>query len=737
MSVYNARMQKTVLCVMSTFDLDMNVLDTMIPPSEDISRYVVFHGDGLFDEYTGSPARAQELRSSTVMCRIPDGFMHGKMILRESSDEDGNRSYSLEITSRNIYHFDNKEISVFFSGEPTGEVQERSLPVCSYLTDLCSFMDESDPRRLRVMELCGRLRNVRLTLTGPYGCEDWSIFAARPSSKEADPITALAADYDEMLIMAPNVNSSVLKLFTGSGMRRSECLLVSRREEIDSMLEQGPLRLTVCDAEELCDRYVHAKLYLSRRGKRFDFICGSVNPTRFALHNNMELAVVMRGLKGYSSITGFLSGFFGLDEDTVRSTVISGPARCRRILEGADPAIPLLDLVSRSDVRHQYVRHLLDCRKAISPDNRKTAMEFLMSDDCVRALDEIKHHIYDNVPVPELIVIEQDDGKKREIYIIPFKERCLLGLIGFGLHRYDSRFSGCLYSHRIGVSSEEAFIQMRHTPPQRRQVIYRTDIHSYDPSIDEDILKAKLDAFFSDDPDAASFFRWVVSSHRYIMKGKVFNDGPAVMSGNPLAGFFENLYLSDMDHYLEKHAGLYLRYADDIIMAASDHDELRKLVSEMQLMLSDVRLTVSAKKTRVIDAGGEFDFLAWRVTGKEIDLGTHIVDTWNNLIRSELLPLGRRLRSNGFPEELIVYSCVRKLHAVEKVLNIRKTFRYITCTDSLKVMDRMVVDMIRRAASGHSGKQRYCIRYRTIRKMGFRSLVSQYYNYLENKQGKV
>ena len=140
MSVYNARMQKTVLCVMSTFDLDMNVLDTMIPPSEDISRYVVFHGDGLFDEYTGSPARAQELRSSTVMCRIPDGFMHGKMILRESSDEDGNRSYSLEITSRNIYHFDNREISVFFSGEPTGEVQERSLPVCSYLTDLCSWM---------------------------------------------------------------------------------------------------------------------------------------------------------------------------------------------------------------------------------------------------------------------------------------------------------------------------------------------------------------------------------------------------------------------------------------------------------------------------------------------------------------------------------------------------------------------------------------------------------------------
>ena len=88
-------------------------------------------------------------------------------------------------------------------------------------------------------------------------------------------------------------------------------------------------------------------------------------------------------------------------------------------------------------------------------------------------------------------------------------------------------------------------------------------------------------------------------------------------------------------------------------------------------------------------------------------------------------------------QELIVYSCVRKLHAVEKVLNIRKTFRYITCTDSLKVMDRMVVDMIRRAASGHSGKQRYCIRYRTIQKMGFRSLVSQYYNYLENKQGKA
>ena len=730
-------MQKTALCVMSTFDLDMNVLDSMIPSSEDISRYVVFHGEGLFDEYTGSAARAEELRSRIIMCRIPDGFMHGKMILRESSDEEGNRSYSLEITSRNIYHFDNKEISVFFSGEPTGEVQERSLPVCSYLSDLCSFMDESDPRRSRVMELCVRFRKVRLTLKGPYGCDDWSIFAALPASKEADPITALGEDYDEMLIMAPNVNSSVLKHFTGIGLRRSECLLVSRREEIDSMLEQGPLRLTVCDAEDLCDRYVHAKLYLCRRGKRFDFICGSINPTHFALHNNMELAVVMRGLKGYASITGFLSDFFGLDEGIVRSTVISGPARCRRILEGADPSVPLLDLVSRFDVRHEYVRHLLDCRKAISPADRKAAMGFLLSDDCVRALDEIRHHVYDNVPFPELLVIEQDDGKKREIYIIPFKERCLLGLIGFGLHRYDSRLSDCLYSHRIGVSSEEAFIKMRHTPPERRQVFFRTDIHSYDPSIDEDILKQKLDELLSDDPDAASFFRYVVSSHRYIMKGQVFNDGPAVMSGNPLAGFFENLYLSDMDHYMEKQAGLYLRYADDIIMAASDLDELRRLVSEMNGMLADVKLTISEKKTSVTDAAGTFDFLAWKVTGKNIDLGNHIVKTWNDLLRSEILSLGRRLRSSGFPQELIVYSCVRKLHAVEKLMNIRKTFRFITCADSLKVMDRMAVDLIRRAVSGHSGKQKYFIRYRTIQKMGFRSLVSQYYGYLESKKRTV
>lgn len=731
--MYNARMQKTNVCVMSTFDLDMNVLDTMIPQTEDASRYVVFRGDGLFDGYRGSAERAERLLSRVVLCRIPNGFMHAKMILREYSDEGGKLSYSLEITSRNIYHFDNKEISVFFSGEPSKEVEERSQPICRYLKNLCSFLDESDPRRAQVMNLCGRLRKVRLTLTGPYECEDWSIYAAHPDSKETDPIIAMAEDYDELLIMAPNVTGSVLKHFTGVRMRRGECLLVSRREEIDSLLELGPLRLNVCDAEDLCDRYLHAKIYLNRKGRRVDLICGSVNPTHFALHNNIELAVELVNVKGIASVRGFLGSFLGLEEDVIRTKVISGPARCRKILGEADPSVPLFDLVCRMDVRHEYVRHLLDSRKAITPDNRRAAMEYLMSDDCVRALDEIRHHIYDNVPVPEKIVIEQPGGKKREIYIIPFKERCLLGLIGFGLHRYDGLFSPCLYSHRIGVSAEEAFIRMHHSPPENRQAFFKTDIHSYDPSIDEAVLSRKLDSFFADDPDAASFLKWTISSRRYTMKGQVFTDGPAVMSGNPLAGFFENLYLSDMDHYMEKRAGVYLRYADDIIMAARNLDELRKLVSEMRGMLSDVGLTVSEKKTTVTNASGTFDFLSWRVTGRNIDLGLHVVRTWNELLRIHLLPLGRKLRSSGFPEELIIYSCVRKLHAVEKLMGIRRTFRYISCADSLKVMDRMAVDIIRRAVSGHSGKERYCVRYNKIRKMGYRSLVAQYYDYLADK----
>ena len=727
---------KTNICVMSTYDLDLNVLDSIVPQGEDLSRYVVFHGAGLFEPFRSdgpdkSP-RQIAMEGCIVPSLFPDGYMHGKLKLTEAVDETGAFSYSLEIGSANIFHFKNKEIQILFSGEPSNEIQEKSIPVCTFLLDLCSFMDKSDPRRESVLALAERFRYVRLAMEGPYQSDEWSIIASCPSSNDPNPVMRIAEDYDQILVVAPNVNLSVLQRLTGIGRRRKECILITRRAILDEMLLEGPLRATACSSEELCDRYIHAKVYLCRKGGDFELLCGSMNPTYYGLYRNFELSVSLAKPKGLTSMISFLADFLEVDENRLRSLLVSESVRCKRSLEGLGDDMRFFDLLSSDEVRRSYLRHLMDRDKEIRLSERKAICDYILSDDCRKDIEDAKSQRL-QLPPPERREICQN-GKKREVYVFPMRSRCFLGLVGFALKRHDGCFSDCLYSHRLGVSAHDALIRFRRTPPESRRTILKTDIHSYDPSIDRDRLFSKIDDLLSCNPDAARFLKRISCSGQYIQDGVLHDDGPAVMSGSPLAGFFENLYLSDLDHMMEKAAPLYIRYADDILVGVPDKDSLNTIMPAFTGCIKKEGLTLSENKTMVIDADSPFVYLSWQICGNDIDIPESTVRMWRQTLRREMRELADRMQTRALPPEVLTYICVRKLHAVQKNIGIRRYFRLVTTDRTLRRIDRITVDEMRRVISGHSGKERYKVRYRYLRRLGYRSLVSQYYGFLSYKK---
>ena len=58
---------------------------------------------------------------------------------------------------------------------------------------------------------------------------------------------------------------------------------------------------------------------------------------------------------------------------------------------------------------------------------------------------------------------------------------------------------------------------------------------------------------------------------------------------------------------------------------------------------------------------------------------------------------------------------------------IPEAFQVVSVPDGLREMDRMLCDMIRTAASGKIGKDKYRISYRDLRRWGYHSLVRRYY----------
>lgn len=720
---------------MSTYDLDLNVLDSMIPQGEDLSRYTVFHGAGLFEGFAPDSQANASRQSGIEACLVPsfleDGYMHGKLKLTEMVDGSGSLSYSLEIGSANIYHFRNKEIQILFSGEPTDEVQDRSIPICTFLSDLCSFMDADDPRRANIIALADRFRYVKLNMAGPYQSDDWSIIATCPSSNEPNPVIRIAEDYDQILVVAPNVNYTVLQMLTGTGRRKKECILISRRAILDEMLLEGPLRATACASEDICDRYIHAKVYLCRTGDTFELLCGSMNPTYYGLYRNYELSVSFKKPSGIISMTSFLVSFLEIDETRLRSLLVSDSVRCKKLLESKGHDMRLFDLVSSIEIRRSYLRHVMDRDKEIPRAERKAIHDYLLSDDCQKDIEDAKRQRL-LLPFPEKRTIDQK-GKKRDVFVFSTRSRCFLGLVGFALKRHDGWFSDCLYSHRLGVSAHDALIRVRQTPLKSRRVILKTDIHSYDPSIDRCRLFSRIDAFLAGDPNAVWFLKHVSCCGRYVQDGVEYDDGPAVMSGSPLAGFFENLYLSDLDRLMEKAVPLYIRYADDILLGVPDKACLDATMGLFNECIRNERLTLSENKTMVIEGERPFIYLSWQICGTDIDIPASTVQLWRQTLRHELRRLSDRLDTRVLPPEVLAYICIRKLHAIQKAVGIKRYFRLVTTDRTLRRIDRLTVDELRRLISGRSGKERFKIRYRYLRKLGYRSLVNQYYGFLRHK----
>lgn len=110
----------------------------------------------------------------------------------------------------------------------------------------------------------------------------------------------------------------------------------------------------------------------------------------------------------------------------------------------------------------------------------------------------------------------------------------------------------------------------------------KLDIKKFYPSINHDVLKALLRKKIKDQ-DLLQLLDEIIDS----------SDGLPI--GNYLSQYFANFYLTYFDHWLKEglQVKYYFRYADDIVILASDKPYLHQLLSEIRNYLQvHLRLTV-------------------------------------------------------------------------------------------------------------------------------------------------
>lgn len=165
------------------------------------------------------------------------------------------------------------------------------------------------------------------------------------------------------------------------------------------------------------------------------------------------------------------------------------------------------------------------------------------------------------------------DPKEREIYSLPFRDRIVHHAVMNVLEPiWTSVFIRHTYSciKNRGIHDVLRHLRRDLNDVGNTEYCLKIDIRKFYPSIDHDILK--------------DIIRKKIKDNRLLdLLDGIIGSAPGVPIGNYLSQFFANLYLSYFDHWLkeDRKVKYYYRYADDMVILASDKAYLHGLLVEI------------------------------------------------------------------------------------------------------------------------------------------------------------
>ncbi len=198
------------------------------------------------------------------------------------------------------------------------------------------------------------------------------------------------------------------------------------------------------------------------------------------------------------------------------------------------------------------------------------------------------------------------DPKEREVYRLPFfPDRIVHHAIMRVLEpMFVAAFTTDTYSCIKGKGIHSASFAVRKALSNETETMYclKLDIKKFYPSVNHEVLKQLLRKKIKD-ADLLGLIDEIIDSA----------DGLPI--GNYLSQYFANFYLCYFDHWIKetKLVKHYFRYADDIVVLASNKPYLHELLADISKYLSDnLKLTVKRNYQVFPVAERGIDFVGYK-----------------------------------------------------------------------------------------------------------------------------
>ncbi len=352
-----------------------------------------------------------------------------------------------------------------------------------------------------------------------------------------------------------------------------------------------------------------------------------------------------------------------------------------------------------------------------------------------------------NVDYPtKHFINKMNSDKKRIIYAFYGSDKYLLKALVWLMNKYDFLFSDNCYSFRKNHSIKNVCAKLRSIPDLEKKYVLKADVHNYFNSIPVERLVKKVKDAISDDSLLQTFLVNLLTQNKSYFEDKLIEEKRGAMAGCPLGGWFANLYLTEMDEYFTKVDIPYFRYSDDILLLCDTEEEMEKYQTLLFDFIEKEGLEINPQKCIKTNPGQVWDFLGLSYKDGEFDLSSSTVKKIKRKIakRAKGLYVWKSRKNESFEKVAgILIWHFNKLFfgdvLQESLENSERNEEYedfcwkrwyfpvITTTKSLELVDRYLQENIRYLYSGRHYKGNYKITYEDMKKLGYKSLVHEYY----------
>jgi len=346
-----------------------------------------------------------------------------------------------------------------------------------------------------------------------------------------------------------------------------------------------------------------------------------------------------------------------------------------------------------------------------------------------------------DLPLPSKSVISKmSSRKKRTVYKYPYEFNMVLKLLTYlTLRKYDHIYSPNLYSFRPGICAKDAISAICRTKDLHSLYSYKIDVSDYFNSIPVDKICSILDDTVTDDDKLLLFMKTLLREEKVISGDSIISERKGIMAGTPIASFYADLYLKDLDQWFADRGILYARYSDDIIVFAKDEDSINEYKKVILDHLKDKVLTVNPDKEVYGRPEDGFTFLGVEVKNGDIDIAPASVVKLKQKMRRKARALDRWRHREGLDGTKAAAAFIRIFN--HKLLEVNEDsdltwslwfFPVITTSKSLHEIDLYAQELLRFLISGTHTKSRYNVRYEDLKALGYKSLVNEYYSFEKN-----